>query len=349
MSKSSPAPPDYTGAAQAQGQSSLENTELQTVANRPDVSTPFGTTSWSETPTYDPVTNTEVGQWSQNTTLDPQSQAAIESQLNILQGKSGLAENDISQVQDSLGNPINYSGVSPLATTPNQPGVTGSINTGNLSPINQNPQDYNKQAIDASWGEFENQMEPQFTLQSQQLDTQLQNQGLKPGDQAYDSAMKQLELNQNNARTNASLGATSQGLSEASTLQGMNLASEGQQFNQNQAEAGFENTAAAQQANENLAYAGYTDQLSQEQLSQLEQEREMPLNEMNAILNGTQVQMPNGGAMGSAGAAQPTNYLSAANSSYGAALDAANASNQQTAGEVGGAADLAALYYLAFM
>ena len=45
--------PDYTGAAQATAASSAATTAAQTAANRPNIITPFGTQSWSNTPTFD--------------------------------------------------------------------------------------------------------------------------------------------------------------------------------------------------------------------------------------------------------------------------------------------------------
>ena len=50
MSKSTPKAPDYEAAAEAQGQSSRENIEQQTWANRPTQNTPFGQQSWEPQP-----------------------------------------------------------------------------------------------------------------------------------------------------------------------------------------------------------------------------------------------------------------------------------------------------------
>ena len=45
--KSTPAPPDYTGAALAEAQASKENLLSQNYANRPTQITPWGTETWS--------------------------------------------------------------------------------------------------------------------------------------------------------------------------------------------------------------------------------------------------------------------------------------------------------------
>ena len=79
MSKQAPKPPDYEAAAQAQADSSAEVTNMQTWANRPNQTTPFGSTTWNPSATTDPATGQAVTQWNQNTTLTPQTQAALDS------------------------------------------------------------------------------------------------------------------------------------------------------------------------------------------------------------------------------------------------------------------------------
>ena len=56
MGKSAPPPPDYTGAAEAQGRSSQANINQQTQANRPNQNTPWASSQWVQGPN---------GQWTQ--------------------------------------------------------------------------------------------------------------------------------------------------------------------------------------------------------------------------------------------------------------------------------------------
>lgn len=50
MGKSAGPTPDYAGAAQQQQQSSAQNINAQTMANRPNISTPFATQGWTQGP-----------------------------------------------------------------------------------------------------------------------------------------------------------------------------------------------------------------------------------------------------------------------------------------------------------
>jgi hypothetical protein len=62
--------PDFAALGERDRQSNIDQTNLQTMANRPNQSTPWGSSSW----TKDPVT----GQWTQKQELNPQDQARLE-------------------------------------------------------------------------------------------------------------------------------------------------------------------------------------------------------------------------------------------------------------------------------
>jgi hypothetical protein len=129
-------------------------------------------------------------------------------------------------------------------------------------------------------------------------ETQLINQGLRPGTEAYDNAIQLLGQQENDARTQAALqginvdmGANAQGFSQAATG------------------ATFANTA------------------QQQALAEAIQQRQMPLNEITALMSGSQIQNPQFGAY------QGTNVqaapLFAATQAKGQAEQ--NAYNQQVA------------------
>lgn len=61
MGSSAPTPPDFNAAAKAQADASSAAVQGQTAANRPNQTTPFATTSWTQGPN---------GQWQQNVSLN---------------------------------------------------------------------------------------------------------------------------------------------------------------------------------------------------------------------------------------------------------------------------------------
>lgn len=121
MSKSTPAPPDYGAAAEAQAASSREVTEQQTWANRPTINTPFGQQTWEVTPVWDPSTGQYLNTWTQNTNLTPESQSALDSQMRLQQGRSNLAEGLLGRAQQEYGQPMNWSQFTQLAQAPQVP------------------------------------------------------------------------------------------------------------------------------------------------------------------------------------------------------------------------------------
>ena len=94
---SAPATPDYLGATQLQGELNKENLNTQNYANRPTINTPFGSQSWGTQSVTDPATGQVVTQWTQNNTLAPGLQDALNDQIAIQGGRtlqtnaSGLA------------------------------------------------------------------------------------------------------------------------------------------------------------------------------------------------------------------------------------------------------------------
>ena len=77
--------PDYKGAAEAQGASSLANTQYQTEANRINQYTPWGSSTFSQ--------GGEEGApgWSQTTQLNPMDQQILDQDRGISLGRSGIA------------------------------------------------------------------------------------------------------------------------------------------------------------------------------------------------------------------------------------------------------------------
>jgi len=123
MSKGkAPAPPDYVGAAQLQGELSKEALNMQNFANRPVQNTPFGSTTWDTQAVRDPATGDLVTQWTQNTTLAPELQNALESQLGLQQGRSDLASGFMGRVANEYGQPFDWQNLPALtsAGTPAQ-------------------------------------------------------------------------------------------------------------------------------------------------------------------------------------------------------------------------------------
>lgn len=458
MGKSAPDAPDYTAAAQAQGQSSLNAIAAQTQANRPDQYTPFGSQTWDQTQNFDQSGYARAMQdwnaqysradgddarnqllalrpsqndyyrtdWTQTTSLTPEAQGALDSQLQLQQGRSDLANSLFPRAQDEFGQPMDWGGFNEFQNSPDVPqygeglvdyatGPQAQSYGQNLADFSFGPgqnsysaediqrgidpsQDYVQRAEDAIYGQWSNRQEPRMQQQMEQTETRLRNQGLRPGDQAYDEAMQRMGQDQNDARLMAQYQATIGSGTEGQRLQGMDLgagnfanqasqqalnqqlAIGGQQFDegsqaadrgnmirqqqmaeqfgigdrafqQGTSAAEFQNSLRGQQLSDQLATGGQefnqgmsaanmNNTIRQQQIAEEMQRRGFSLNEINAIITGQQVGMPNMPGFNNAGAAQPTNYMGAAQNQYQAALDAANAQNAGFGNLLGGATQL---------
>ena len=367
--------PDYQGAAQAQGESSKEVTNMQNYANRPDQNTPWGSTSWQSAAQVDPATGQNVTKWTQNQTLNPWAQGALDSQLQLQNQRSGLGQNFMSRVGQDFSQPFDWNNLPSTGQNiaaqntdagqtqgnvqgrPMQYGVQGyQLNT-------QGPQQTTGSTNEMGFSQDRNRIEqslfdrmrPEHQFQDEALRTRLANQGLSSGSTAYNRAMNQQAQSQAGERFNAMnaagaeqsrlqaglLGQQQQAFGQDSASRQQGNAALGQQFGQglqagnfwNQVQgqgfgqgmqnaglfnqAGQQNFAQnlganAQNFSQNMQASQYQNQLRQQAIAEQAQRRGMSLNEMNAMLTGQQVQTPNMPTFNPAQAAQPVNYLGAA-------------------------------------
>lgn len=304
MGKKAAAAPDYTAAAEKQGQSSKEVTNMQTYANRPDQVTPFGTESWTPTHVVDPATGQSVTKWTQTTKLNPAQQQALDNETAVQSGRTGIAKGMMDRVSKEYGPTMDWSKFVP---------EVGKLDFSKLQKVGGGQQ-YNDAAGKAIYDQFSQRNEPIFARERDQTETRLRNQGLNPGDEAYDNQMAQLEQQHNDARTNASLEATKGAGAEASRLQGMDTQAHTIGAGDTTTQANFQNTGRQQQIAEEMSKRGFS------------------LNEINALLTGQQVGMPSMPGFQNATKSDAVQYSQAAGQQYSAAQDAANASNANISG-----------------
>lgn len=169
-SPSPPATPDYVGAAQQQGASNVETALTQGKINNPNMYTPYG----SQQVTWG-------GQDGQQPTvtqsLAPAQQGLLDSQNRISQGLLNTGETALGQAQNTLSKPMDL----------------------------QSVQDIYDKAYKAQTA----RLDPQWQQNTNMQETQLRNQGLVPGSEAYDNAMRTFNQGKNDAYQQAEDSAIS--------------------------------------------------------------------------------------------------------------------------------------------
>lgn len=179
-------------------------------------------------------------------TLTPTAQKTLEAQQRVQLGLAGLGEQGVGKASGVLGTPFAFNG----------PNVQTGLDTSGIARMPVNAGTTGQDAIMS-------RLDPQLQRQRVSTETQLINQGLRPGSEAYDNAIKLLGQQENDARQQA-------------VLQGINLdmSANNQGFNQALQGGQFGNTA------------------QQQALAQALQLRSQPLNEITALMSGSQIQNP---------------------------------------------------------
>lgn len=349
MGKSAPAAPDYTGAAKEQATASADITNQQTWANRPTLNTPWGSQTWDTAATTDPATGKPVTQWSSDITLTPDQQQALDSQQNIQQGRSNAAETLLGQATGNFQTPADWnslpqgsgsvapslSGLDPSVKNMTAPQSAGafSFNAGDPNAVRQ-------QAQDAVW----NLQKPMLDQQRSDMENRMANQGLGTDTEAY----KRSDTAMNDAYGRAQLQAVQAGQSEANQMfnQGLqnsqlnNQAVQGQ-YAQDLSGQTFENQSqqqqfgnqmnlAGQQLSQDISAGSFNNQNRQQAIAEMLQKRGTTLNELNALLSGQQVSMPQMQNFSQATKSDTPDLLNATNMGYQANMDAFNAKQAQT-------------------
>jgi hypothetical protein len=373
--KSQPPPPDYTAAAEKTAASNQQAQTAADWANRPTQVTPWGTQSWSSQQQVDPATGQKVTAWTQNTSLDPKLQAALDAQQNVDMSKSQLAQAQIGRAGEAMAQPFDWQNLAAKG---------GSVQAGNLDPNAFQTQGAgqgimsgfnNAGPVPDAGGDMGRQrteqalmarMAPQNAQQQSQLEGKLQNMGLTRGSEAWNREMQRMGDTQSRQAFDAMQTA---GQEQQRNFE-MGMQGQGQQFNQNLQETQFANQAQAQGFGQNLAanqqnfgmMAGagqqnfnqalqssqYQNQLRQQDIAEQTQKRQMPLNEMNALLTGAQVNMPTMPGFTPSQSAGGVNYSGAAGQQYNAQMDASNAAAQSQQGMMSGIAGIAGAAAMAF-
>jgi hypothetical protein len=252
MGKSAPAAPpapDYIGAAKEQGVANIESARATAKLNNPNMYTPYGTQLVSyegDVPTV-------------RQTLTPTAQKSLEAQQNVDLSLSNLAQKGTGIASNVLDKPFSFGG----------PDVQTSLDTSGIAKMPVNAGMTGQEAIMA-------RLEPSLAKQRVSTETQLINQGLRPGTEAYNNAINLLGQQENDARTQA----VTQGLN-------LDIGANAQGYNQALQSGQFANTAQNQS------------------LAQAIQQRQMPLNEINALTSSSQIQNPQFAAYTGANVAPP--------------------------------------------
>lgn len=279
--------------------------------------TPFGSGDYMDLPRF------QVEQ-----TLSPELQGIVDNFLSTGRNLSGTISNTLSQQLDTSRLParaqnlVGGQGLQNVGLDLSWAGPEARYDIANAGPIQRDvgPSDYSedRQRVEEA---LLSRINPQLDRDRSRLEADLRARGMAPGSgQAYNGAVDEL----NRAATDARYGAILAGGQEQSRLAGLDLAqgqfrnaAQAQQYGQNANDASFYNSAQQQNwqqryagdqftregilANNNTQNLGFNQQLAAANFNNsnrsgaLEEAaflRSLPLNELSALMSGTQLAGP---------------------------------------------------------
>ena len=346
-----PPPPDFKAEAAATAKSAQAAQTASDYANRPTIETPFGTESWSGVAGTDPYGNPIIN-YTNKTTLNPQSQALLDAQQGGELAKANIAQNQLGRIGESFNQPFDTSGMTALGAVPQAgnlqggQGIMAGLDTASLGAM--------PQADAAERQRIENmlfeRMAPQHAKTQAALEARVGNMGLERGSPRWDEEMNKLQQAQAGERFNA----MQTGGQEMERMFNMGMSGRKQGWEELMGAGDFQNRAqqqgfsqnalaGAQNFGQQMQQSAYQNQLRQQEMSEAERERSRGLNEYNALMTGAQVGMPGMPDFTPSKSAGGADYAAAARDQQKAQMDAYNAKQAGSQGLMSGLTSLGGL------
>ena len=197
MSKgSAPPPPDFVGAARQQGVENVESAIAQRVLSNPVQTTPFGRKSSRQVGSYTLGDGRIIPIFEDVTELTPMGRERFDQEQRIIGNLGDVAESGLNRVGDTFGTPFDIQNVNQLQ--------------------------------DRAEASILDRMQPLMDRQRAQRETQLANQGIMLGSEAYRNAQDDLARQENDAR----LAAVTQALGQRAPALQQDLALRNQPLNE---------------------------------------------------------------------------------------------------------------------
>lgn len=307
MGKSAPRAPDPRETAAGQTSTNVGTAIANQITGQVNQSTPYGSLNYNQTGMQkwtDPLSGKvyDIPTYTAEQTFTPQGQRINDATMGTQENLANLGQDQSQRLGNLLSRPMNLQGLPERGGAPELQTRYG----GNFAK--------NRQRVENTLME---RMQPGLDRDRSSLEQRLADQGIQYGTAAYEAAMGDFNRQTNDARMSAVLA----GGQEQSRLAGLS-----------RDQATFGNQARGQQ--QRMSDAARAQAL-QERFAM----RNQPLNEISALMSGSQVQQPN--FMGGLGTSVAnTDYAGIVNQDYANRMAQYNANQSNIGGLLGGAAGL---------
>ena len=236
--------------------------------------------------------------WTQTTGLTPELQDIFNKQMAIQGGRTDIAGMLTGRMGADFGQSMDWRNLSPVGQVPT---AQYTLPEGDIG----DPYQTRQRAENAMYDSAMSRIAPQQEAQRAALETKMRNQGLRPGDAAWASQMQGMGQQHNDQSQQAMWSAVGEGRTEAGQMFGQQMGSNQNMFNQ-ALQANHQNYGQSMQGSQ------YANQIRQQQMAEMMQQRGFNLNEINALLSGQQVGMPSMPSFSQQGQYTPASQMTAA-------------------------------------
>jgi hypothetical protein len=276
-----PTPPDPVATAQAQGAANKEAAIASQELNMINQRSPYGNLDFAQTGT----SAAETPQYTATSTLSPSGQKQLDL-TNQAAEKYGLTANEqLNQVSGQLSQPVNFGDLSPAPVA--DLSTLGQAPTASFSGLGAAPiaNEQTRQSVRQS---IQDREQPLQERRLDQLRSRLDTQGIAQGSKAYSDAMFDYDRGLNDFN----LAADNQALNQMSQLYGLQADQRGRATNEIGQQFDFSNQARDRSLRDIEAQYRLDSNARDRGVNELVQQRQIPLNELAAMLSGSQVQGP---------------------------------------------------------
>lgn len=311
MSKpDAPAPPDYRAAAIEQGQANLQAGQQTSVLSNPNIFTPYG----SQQVTYgDEVMG--VRQPTVTQQFSPEQQALYNQQMQLSQNLNNTAIGGLNRVNEMMSTGLDTSSFTkiPELDFRSLPSVNSYSSGGfkdfrdvDLNALRERTVDPSVGGLQIIADAIRAREAPRFQQQRQMTESDLLARGFNPGGAGYNARIDDLNRQRNDFDLGALLAAgqeqsrianlesqfRAQGLTEQMASVEAARAIRAQQAAEEQARVQSELQARQLYGNEQLAQQQAASDVRSRQFQEALLQRQLPLNEINALRTGNQAMLP---------------------------------------------------------
>lgn len=274
--------------------------------------------------------------WSSRIELDPRLQSLLDSNIELQQGMVGAQQGALGNVNQLFSSPMpqmaggRFDGLLDLTNQRLSDLYSQDFNYNSLGAMPVADEALRQRIENALYERMTGRLDPMYAQRESDLNSRLAAQGITQGSDAYGSEWGILGRDRNDAYANAMLDSILAGGQEMQRQFGMDMAAR----QQGMQELNFMRMLPSQEASVAAQLAQLDLGLRQGEYSAELQNRNQALNELAALMSGTQVQLPQFGNAASGASVAPVDLASLISQNYNAEMGAYN-SGQQGLGMLG--------------